>query len=134
MKYYIANDLNIFDFNQHDKICEDHIPPFYYDVVSKIKLYNLDALSFFTNIPGNCVDLIFADPPYFLSSGGITCKSGKKVCVDKGVWDKSRDIKAVHDFNRKWLLESKRILKKTAPSGFVEHFIIYSQSDLLYRS
>ena len=114
MGYYITNDLNIFDFNfnQHLKIAEESISPFYYDVASKIKLYNLDTFSFFTNIPNNCVDLIFADPPYFLSSGGITCNGGKRVSVNKGDWDKSRNIQEIHDFNKKWLLESKRILKK----------------------
>ena len=33
-------------------------------------------------------DMIFADPPYFLSNGGISLQSGKVVCVDKGAWDK----------------------------------------------
>lgn len=96
MRYYIANDLNIFDFDQRFEIAESSIEPFYYDVASKIKLYNLDTFSFFPNIPDNCVDLIFADPPYFLSSGGITCGSGKRVSVDKGEWDKSRNIEAVY--------------------------------------
>ena len=112
MRYSVANDFNMFNFNQQYKISENTISPFYYDGASKIKLYNLDTFSFFTNIPDNCVDLIFADPPYFLSSGGITCGSGKRVSVDKGEWDKSRNIEAVHEFNKKWLLESKRILKK----------------------
>ncbi len=112
MRYSVANDFNMFNFNQQYKISENTISPFYYDGASKIKLYNLDTFSFFTNIPDNCVDLIFADPPYFLSSGGITCGRGKRVSVDKGEWDKSRNIEAVHEFNKKWLLESKRILKK----------------------
>lgn len=111
MRYYIANNLNIFDFDQRFEVAESSIEPFYYDVANKIKLYNLDTFSFFPYIPNNCVDLIFADPPYFLSSGGITCSSGKRVCVDKGKWDKSRNIKSVHNFNKKWLIESKRILK-----------------------
>ncbi len=116
MKYYHSNELNIFDFNQNqpNRIAENMFPPFYYDVVSKIKLYNLDTFLFLPCIPDNCVDLIFADPPYFLSSGGITCSSGEKVCVNKGEWDKSRDISSVHNFNKKWLIESKRILKKHA--------------------
>jgi site-specific DNA-methyltransferase (adenine-specific) len=112
MKYYISNGLNIFDFKQQNMVAENSIPPFYYDVASKIKLYNLDTFSFFSNIPDNCVDLIFADPPYFLSSGGITCSSGKKQNVNKGEWDKSENINEVHTYNKKWLLESKRILKK----------------------
>ena len=33
-------------------------------------------------------DMIFADPPYFLSNGGISLQNGKVVCVDKGEWDK----------------------------------------------
>ena len=40
--------------------------------------------------PGGVFDMIFADPPYFLSNGGITCHAGKMVKVDKGEWDKSR--------------------------------------------
>ena len=35
-------------------------------------------------------DMIFADPPYFLSNGGISLQSGKVVCVDKGDWDKGK--------------------------------------------
>ena len=38
------------------------------------------------------VDMIFADPPYFLSSGGVSCHSGKQVIVDKGKRDKSLSI------------------------------------------
>jgi len=29
-------------------------------------------------------DIVFADPPYFLSNGGISVQSGRVVCVDKG--------------------------------------------------
>ena len=35
--------------------------------------------------------MIFADPPYFLSNGGISVQSGKVVCVDKGEWDKGKE-------------------------------------------
>ncbi|MBF0234791.1 MAG: site-specific DNA-methyltransferase [Desulfamplus sp.] len=111
MTYYTNNNLTIFNFDTQLKIAENNILPFYYDIANKIKLYNLDVFSFLPNIPSNCIDVIFADPPYFLSSGGITCSSGKKVCVDKGDWDKSRSINAIHNFNKKWLIESKRILK-----------------------
>ena len=48
-------------------------------------------------------DMIFADPPYFLSNGGISCQSGKVVCVDKGDWDKGKTPEEMHDFNYKWL-------------------------------
>ena len=48
-------------------------------------------------------DMIFADPPYFLSSGGISVQSGKVVCVDKGEWDKSMSQDEINAFNLKWL-------------------------------
>jgi site-specific DNA-methyltransferase (adenine-specific) len=47
--------------------------------------------------------MIFADPPYFLSNGGISCQSGKVVCVDKGDWDKGKTPDEMHEFNYKWL-------------------------------
>lgn len=48
-------------------------------------------------------DTIFADPPYFLSSGGITCQNGKVACVDKGEWDKSQSAESINSFNKEWL-------------------------------
>ena len=48
-------------------------------------------------------DMVFADPPYFLSNGGLSIQSGKIVSVNKGNWDKSEGFDFVNDFNRKWL-------------------------------
>lgn len=56
------------------------------------------------------VDLIFADPPYFLSNGGITCKAGKMVSVNKGDWDKSMGLEGDYKFTLKWLKACRRIL------------------------
>ncbi len=47
--------------------------------------------------------MVFADPPYFLSNGGLSIQSGKIVSVNKGSWDKSQGFDFVNDFNRKWL-------------------------------
>jgi len=58
------------------------------------------------------VDLIFADPPYFLSNGGITCRSGKQACVDKGRWDRLESIEDMHAFNRRWLAVCRQLLSK----------------------
>lgn len=54
-------------------------------------------------LPDNSVDVIFADPPYFLSNGGISVNSGRKVCVDKGDWDKGGTPEYIDAFNRRWL-------------------------------
>lgn len=47
--------------------------------------------------------MIFADPPYFLSNGGISVQSGKQVSVNKGDWDKSQGFEKDNEFNRQWL-------------------------------
>ncbi|MFZ3214488.1 MAG: site-specific DNA-methyltransferase [Candidatus Acidiferrales bacterium] len=62
------------------------------------------------------MDLIFADPPYFLSNNGITCHAGKMVSVNKGEWDRSRGADANHEFNRAWLAACQRVLK---PNGTI---------------
>ena len=60
------------------------------------------------------IDLIFADPPYFLSTeNGITCQSGKMVSVKKGDWDKSKGLEEIHTFNRQWISECFRLLKES---------------------
>jgi hypothetical protein len=42
-----------------------------------IRIYQGDCLEILAQIPESSVDLVFADPPYFLSNGGITCHAGK---------------------------------------------------------
>ena len=48
-------------------------------------------------------DMIFADPPYFLSNGGISVQSGKIVSVNKGDWDKGMSPDEINSFNLQWL-------------------------------
>ena len=56
-------------------------------------------------------DMIFADPPYFLSNGGISLQSGKVVCVDKGAWDKGLSQADMMTFNLGWLRLCREKLK-----------------------
>lgn len=56
-------------------------------------------------------DMIFANPPYFLSNGGISLQSGKVVCVDKGEWDKTKTTEEMKDFNMEWLSLCREKLK-----------------------
>jgi site-specific DNA-methyltransferase (adenine-specific) len=83
-------------------------------------LYKGDSLLLMEQIarkyPDGLFDLIFADPPYFLSNGGITCKAGKMVSVDKGAWDRLTTIDQMHEFNRSWLSLCKRVL---TPNGTI---------------
>jgi len=74
-------------------------------------LYQGDCLEVLASLPERSVDMIFADPPYNLSNGGITCHAGRMVSVDKGDWDKSKGIEADHDFAVGWLRACQRVLK-----------------------
>lgn len=74
-----------------------------------ITLYYDDSLSLLKEIEDETVDMIFADPPYFLSTGGITCKSGEMAIVDKGDWDKEYKF-TMDEFNLQFLKEAQRIL------------------------
>lgn len=75
----------------------------------------------FTLLHGDCTellnqfefkfDMIFADPPYFLSNGGISLQSGKVVCVDKGDWDKGGTPEHIDAFNREWISLCRNKLK-----------------------
>ena len=90
--------------------------PVFDDPRHHIRLYQGDSLQLLALLPESSVDLIFADPPYFLSNGGITCHAGKMVSVNKGAWDKSQGPEANHQFNRSWLAACQRILK---PNGSI---------------
>jgi DNA methylase len=88
----------------------------YNDTKHHIRLYQGDCLEILAAIPESSVDLIFADPPYFLSNGGITCHAGRMVSVNKGTWDKSKGPEINHEFNRSWLAACQRVLK---PNGSI---------------
>lgn len=96
-----------------------------------IRLYQGNCLELLDAIaalyPEGRFDAIFADPPYFLSNGGITCHAGKMVKVDKGEWDVSRGPELNHEFNLEWLRRCQRVLK---PNGTIwvsgTHHVIFS--------
>lgn len=57
----------------------------YYDNQEhSIRLLKGNCIEILNQARENSVDMIFADPPYFLSNGGITCHTGKMVSVNKG--------------------------------------------------
>ena len=65
---------------------------------------------------GAFADLIFCDPPYFLSNGGMTCQNGTMVKVDKGDWDRSEGCEKNLEFNLSWLKACQKLLK---PDGSI---------------
>lgn len=80
-----------------------------------------DCFQVLRKVKAESVDMIFADPPYFLSNNGITCQNGKMVSVNKASWDKIEEnnvshLREKHAFNRRWIRMCKRILK---PNGSI---------------
>jgi site-specific DNA-methyltransferase (adenine-specific) len=78
-------------------------------------------------MPEGCVGAIFADPPYRLSTGGVSVRSGRLAPVDKGEWDRSMGFEKDHEFNVRWLRAARRVLE---PDGTLwvtgTHHIIFS--------
>ena len=90
-------------------------------------VYLADCVELMKLMPPASVDMIFADPPYRLSNGGVTVRNGRQASVDKGAWDRSMGFEADHRFNLAWLREARRILE---PDGTIwvtgTHHIIFS--------
>ena len=74
-------------------------------------LLNGDSFKLLKKIEPKSIDLIFADPPYFLSSGGVSCQNGKQVSVNKGEWDYSKTIEDRIKYHRKWIALCRDVLK-----------------------
>lgn len=81
---------------------------FYEDDLTK--LIHADSFEYLDKMKSESIDVIFADPPYFLSGNGISNSGGKMVNVNKGEWDKSISIEEKHAYNREWLKKCKRLL------------------------
>lgn len=69
-----------------------------YFINDSFALYKSDCLKVLEQIPENSIDMVFADPPYFLSSGTFSCQNGKMVSVKKGNWDLSNGLKKDFEF------------------------------------
>ena len=73
-KIILDNPLEIARIVIDKKIEDKTIKPYYSK--PKFQLYQANCLELLKQIPENSIDMIFADPPYFLSSGSFTCQNG----------------------------------------------------------
>jgi len=78
---------------------------------NNFRLYHGDSLLLLKELPDHCIDMVFADPPYYLSNGGFSIHAGKMVSVNKGDWDKSKGFDNDLAFFESWISEVKRVLK-----------------------
>lgn len=85
--------------------------------INDFVLYQGDCNEVMQTLDSECIDAIFADPPYFLSTGkGTVTIKGRPIKFDKGEWDRVRSFQEVHEFNTKWISACRRVLK---PNGTI---------------
>lgn len=78
---------------------------------NSIQLFHGDCIRVLDSLSENSINMIFADPPYFLSNGGISCRAGKIVSVNKADWDKSQGLEKDFEFTQNWIKACRRVLK-----------------------
>ena len=89
--------------------------PYFISNENDFALYKGDCREIVPKLDGY-FDMIFADPPYFLSNGGVSINAGQVVCVNKGKWDKSNGYVEDAAFTHEWLAECR---EKLTDSGTI---------------
>lgn len=84
---------------------------FYKSTDQCFTLYHGDSMHLMYQLSQK-VDMIFADPPYFLSNGGKKMQGRKMVSVNKGEWDKAQSMDYIDQFNKSWIEACRPLLKK----------------------
>lgn len=73
-----------------------------------------DCTEILPRLPGNSVDLIFADPPYNLQlSQDLFRPNATRVSAVDDTWDQFQDFDAYDEFTRSWLSGCRHVLKET---------------------
>jgi len=84
--------------------------PFFLSDDSAFKLYQGDTKEVLNEL-GKYYDVIFADPPYFLSRGYSSKINGEWKSFEKGEWDRATSLGNINQFNRDWLSSCRKVLK-----------------------
>lgn len=85
--------------------------------MKKDVIYLGDCIEKMRSFDAHTVDMIFADPPYFMqTSGCLNRGDGTRFQGVDESWDKFSDLHAYDDFCRLWLTECQRVLK---PNGTI---------------
>lgn len=85
-----------------------------YYISNDFCLYNGDSLSLIEQLEDNSIDMVFADPPYFLSSGRQMDIVGRNIHFEKGTWDRCRSTEDIDLFNEKWIKGVRKKMKTDA--------------------
>ena len=98
---------------QSESSSED-VRPFWTSDSGDFALLQGDVRKVLRSLDGRKFDMVFADPPYFLSNGGISIQSGRPVSVNKGRWDESKGHYADRQFTREWLSDCRSVMSDSA--------------------
>ena len=85
--------------------------PYFETIDHTFSLFHGDTMDMLDFVE-NKVDVIYADPPYFLSKGYSTCINGVWKRFEKGDWDRIKEYSEVNVFNKKWLEKCRGVLKE----------------------
>lgn len=86
--------------------------PLYQTENKEFTLFHGNVMELVGNI-GTKVDMIFADPPYFLSKNVSICINGTWKSFEKGEWDRVASQEKINAFNKNWLSVCRNILKES---------------------
>jgi modification methylase len=90
-------------------------PRFTSESASGIQILVCDCVAAMAKMPGESVDLVFADPPYNLQlQGDLKRPDDSRVDAVDDDWDKFSSFAAYDDFTRAWLLACRRVMKPSA--------------------
>ncbi len=90
-------------------------PRFTSESASGIQILVGDCVAAMAKMPGESVDLVFADPPYNLQlQGDLKRPDDSRVDAVDDDWDKFSSFAAYDDFTRAWLLACRRVMKPSA--------------------
>ena len=74
------------------------------------ELYHGDVTEALSGLDKTC-DVVFADPPYFLSRGYSSKINGEWKSFEKGEWNRVTSLDGINQFNRRWLSACRNVLK-----------------------
>ena len=86
----------------------------YYKDDNDFTLYCGSCDEVMNNLGKEMVDLVFADPPYFLSSGRTVRGNDNEKTIYKGEWDETKNLEDINAFNRRWLTACRNVMKDDA--------------------
>jgi len=103
-------DKILYCAEHQEQYCGAKLNPFYYNTEKQIKLFHGDALELLKKFPDNCIDMIFADPPYFGNQSGLKIKRqdrhGETFETQKAKWAYPKSLDYQFKFHQTWLKEA----------------------------